>query len=254
MIKLTRPSKPTELTKEVEAALTKEFIDSGKKKNVYAKPYIKDALLKMSNGKCAYCECDVTKESNYMEIEHFHDKYDYPEEVVEWDNLLTSCKHCNGNKSTHDTYKKPIIEPTKDNPKKHLYFKSYAIRGKTVLGKMTDKVVYLNDTNRLVMVRFKIGEAIRNKLDTLLILTEEYSNGQNSTRRKNRIIGTLKDLLIEAQPTAAYSATTATVLLNDEDYETIKAFFIQSKIWTEALQELEQNAQFCALEMRGSLA
>ena len=257
MIKLTRPPKPVELTEEVQEKLTKKFIET--KDRVYAVDYIKDALMIMSHDKCAYCECDLTKESNYMEVEHYHDKHDYPEEVVKWENLLPSCKHCNGNKSTHDTYDEPIIDPSKDNPKEHLYFKSYAIRGKDDLGKITVEVIDLNDKLRLVRVRFDIGEEIRKKLDTLLTLTKGYVNRENNlaqrglTRRKNKIVGTLRDLLQEAQPTSDYSATAATVLLNDEDYQQIKTYFQQANIWSEELIELEQKAQECALEMRGSL-
>ncbi len=252
MIKLTRPPKPVELTEEVQKQLTKKFIET--KERVYAKDYIKDALMIMSHNKCAYCECNLTKESNYMEVEHFHDKDDYPDEVVEWKNLLPSCKHCNVNKGTHDTYDEPIIDPTKDDPKEHLYFKSYAIRGKDDFGKLTVNVVDLNDTARLVMVRFKIGESIRKQLDNLLTLTAEYASGEkNFTRRKNQIVRTLRDLLREAQPTSDYSATASTVLLNDEDYQQIKKDFQKANIWSKELNELEQKAKECALEMRGSL-
>lgn len=44
------------------------------KKSVWNNEHIKSALLLSSHGKCAYCECSLTSESNYMEVEHFEDK------------------------------------------------------------------------------------------------------------------------------------------------------------------------------------
>ena len=72
MIKLQRIEKPAFLTEEKVRALTEEFNTS--KKSVWNNDHIKSALLLSSHGKCAYCECSLTSESNYMEVEHFEDK------------------------------------------------------------------------------------------------------------------------------------------------------------------------------------
>ena len=42
---------------------------------------------------------------------------DYPDEVVDWDNLLPSCKRCNTTKGTHDVVTEPIINPFDIDPK-----------------------------------------------------------------------------------------------------------------------------------------
>ena len=79
----------------------------------------------MSNQKCAYCEGRLDLKSDYMEVEHFRDKKDYPNDVLIWENLLPSCKHCNGNKSSHDVVSEPIINPFVDVPREHIFLKSY---------------------------------------------------------------------------------------------------------------------------------
>ena len=37
-----------------------------------------------------------------MEVEHFEDKKNNPNKVIEWENFLPSCKRCNGSKFTQD--------------------------------------------------------------------------------------------------------------------------------------------------------
>jgi len=95
MIKLELPQKPTELTAKLQAQKTTEFINSGKKKKVWGMEWLKKAVLEMSFGKCCYTEIRLNEESKYMEIEHFYPKSKYPKKVLEWGNLLPSCKKCN---------------------------------------------------------------------------------------------------------------------------------------------------------------
>ena len=96
MIKLDRTPKPVELTTALQVALTDEFKLTGK--SVWNIDFIKKALLGFSNDKCCYCEANINEESKYLEVEHFHHKDTYKEEVLEWENLLPSCKKCNGTK------------------------------------------------------------------------------------------------------------------------------------------------------------
>ncbi|OQY54394.1 MAG: hypothetical protein DRR08_10845 [Candidatus Parabeggiatoa sp. nov. 2] len=101
MIRLQPIGKLNKLTDDVVQELTTCYVTNGT--SVWKKPYIIRALLKMSSDKCCYCECNVTEESNYLEVEHFQPKSLYPDKVVVWDNLLPSCKRCNGTKRDHDT-------------------------------------------------------------------------------------------------------------------------------------------------------
>ena len=250
MIQLQRPPKPIELTRAVEIALTQEFKDT--KKTVWKKPYIQKALMEMSNSKCAFCEMKLGEESKYMEVEHFHDKSTYPDEVVQWDNLLPSCKTCNGTKSTHDTKVSPIVEPSKVDPKLHLGFKLYRLRPLTELGKNTISVLNLNDTEKRVWARVQIGEAIQNRLEDINSFVRDYvSNVNATTRRKNLIIRRLKALLKKGTKTASYSAITATIILNEMDFKAIKNQLqnCTPQLWDEELNELEKKLQIVSLQL-----
>lgn len=242
MIKLTRANKPIELTTSVQKKLTDEFKSSGA--SVWRKDYITKSLLKYSNNKCAYCECDITEESKYLEVEHFHHKEYYPDEVVEWNNLLPSCKKCNGTKGTHDTHKEPIINPCDDNPQDFLTLKNYRIKGKDDFGKLTVAVLDLNNQDRHCKKRFEIGNATHEKLEDFLQLIEEYESGvSTSTRRKNRIINGVKDLLRIAQPNKTYSATTSSIILSSPEFEEIKTKLTKLNFWDEEFSKLEDGCK-----------
>lgn len=248
MIKLNRTSKPVELTPALQQTLTDEFKATGK--SVWNLDFLKKALLGFSHDKCCYCEANINEESKYLEVEHFHHKDTYKDEVVDWDNLLPSCKKCNGTKNDHDTKTEPIINPTVNNPKNHLRYWRYRIKGVDDLGRMTVSVLKLNDQDLLVKKRFEIGNAIQVKLEELNDLTDDYINGiQTSTRRKNRIINGTKDLLKEGLPTAIYSATSATIILTDTEYNSLKIKLNGLGFWDKELTELEDELMKTCLDL-----
>ncbi|WP_286840792.1 MULTISPECIES: hypothetical protein [Sphingobacterium] len=248
MIKLDRTPKPVELTEELQVALTEEFKSTGK--SVWNVNFIKKELLAYSNDKCCYCEANIQEESKYLEVEHFHHKDIYKDEVLEWDNLLPSCKKCNGTKNDHDTKLEPIIDPSKIDPRNHLKYWRYRIKGSDDFGKLTVSVLKLNDQDRLVKKRFEIGNAIQEKLEQLNELTDDYLNGiQTSTRRKNRIVNGTKDLMKEGLPTAIYSATSATVILTDVEFESLKIKLNSLGLWDAELSQLEIDLNKTALKL-----
>lgn len=240
MIKIIKTNKPVELTKKLQDELTEEFKLTGKA--VWNKDFIKSNLLLSSNDKCCYCEANINEESKYLEVEHFHHKDLYKDEVLEWENLLPSCKKCNGTKNNHDTFIEPIIQPAKDNPSDHLILWRYRMKGKDELGKLTVSVLDLNNQDRLVKKRFEIGNALQEKLEFLNELLNEYIDGvQTSTRRKNRIINGTKNLLKEGLPSAIYSATSATIILTDPEYDDLKNKLINLNFWNEDFINLEKE-------------
>jgi len=248
MIKLDRTQKPVELTDEFKATKTDEFKLTGK--SVWNVNFIKNGLLGFSNDKCCYCEANINEESKYLEVEHFHHKDIYKDEVLEWENLLPSCKKCNGTKNAHDTKLEPIIDPSKIDPKNHLKYWRYRIKGSDEFGKLTVSVLKLNDQDRLVKKRFEIGNAIQEKLEQLNELTDDYINGiQTNTRRKNRIVNGIKDLMKEGLPTAIYSATSATIILTDTEFKTIKSKFTILGFWDTELIQLENDLNKIALKL-----
>jgi hypothetical protein len=248
MIRLNRSGKPVELTDEIKDSLTQEFKLTGK--SVWNQDYIKKALLSYSNDKCCYCEANIKEESKYLEVEHFHHKEDYKDEVLEWENLLPSCKKCNGTKSNHDTMSEPIIKPTDVDPRLHLQYWCYRIKGIDDLGKMTVSVLNLNDQDRLVKKRFEIGNAIQEKVEQLNELMDDYLAGiQTGTRRRNRIVNGLKDLMREGLPTAIYSATSASVILNDTAFKTLKFNITNANLWDSEFVDLESKLTDTALNI-----
>ncbi|WP_375276699.1 HNH endonuclease [Alteromonas australica] len=245
MIKLNRNFTPLYLSPENSARLREAFKSSGKA--VWAHTEVKTALLELSSYKCAYCECKLAEESKYMEVEHFHDKASYPSMVIEWDNLLPSCKRCNVSKSTHDVKEEPIINPFINNPKDHIEFHLYRLRGTSDIGIATEEVLDLNNFEKVLQKRFDIGNSIQDSLKDIIEKVQLYEKNQ-SVRRRNKLIGSLKGLLDECVPEASYSAASATVLHNDPNYLTIVRDLKALNIWTKDLQVLHDNSLSCALQ------
>ncbi len=189
MIKLIRPPAPDRLTPETVKELTEEF-KSDSNKTVWNKDYIKKALLEMSHNKCCYCECKIDEESKYLEVEHFHPKSIYKDEVVVWDNLLPSCKRCNGRKGDRDTLKEPVINPAADEPKDHLWLKNYTFKNKTSIGKNTDiffkpdfmhiSKLELKDIGVFDHLVIEFGRKLREDLADIHILTGINGTGKST--------------------------------------------------------------------------
>ncbi|MEM8642694.1 MAG: HNH endonuclease [Cyanobacteria bacterium P01_G01_bin.54] len=245
MIKLVRAACPSYLTDQKVQALTDEYKQTGK--SVWNKDEIKSPLLDSSHGKCAYCECSLTKESNYMEVEHFEDKHHNPDKVVLWENLLPACKKCNGSKSTHDVIKYPVVNPYEDDPRDHLAMRLYRMRGKTPRGKTAIDVVRLNHSERLVKCRFDIGEKIAKNLETAWERYKTFRTKQD-TRSRNRLIGIVEGMLQECQPQAEYSASTAATLLSNPDYQRLVEAMETDGIWSDELEEYHQVASDLMLD------
>ena len=249
MIKLTRPDKPSDLTTEVEKQLIKEYKEIGK--SVWRKDYITTPLLEMSHNKCCYCETILGVQAKPMQVEHYHCKDLYPDEVVKWENLLPSCSQCNSNKSTLDTYETPIINPSVDVPKDFLYLKHYMIKSKDNTigskGRLTIEQLDINNRDRLVTPRIKIACEMNYKL-TDIHEKAFFLNLRDDGKlyNKTKIINTLVDILKMAQPDAEYSAFMATIILTDEDYIETKNILKNKGLWTNELEKLHN----CATEIK----
>lgn len=245
MIKLNRYFTPTYLNPQKVKDLTDEYKSNGK--NVWAHNEIKGALLKLSNNKCAYCECELNEESKYMEVEHFQDKSTYPDKVAVWDNLLPSCKRCNVSKGTHDVVAEPIVNPFEMDPAEHLVFHLYRFQGITDEGKMTEDVLDLNNYEKVLRKRFDIGNALQESLCQVKEKLDIYET-KTSIRLRNKILGHLKNVLAECTPKSSYSAASSTVLHGDENYDSITRKMKDLSIWDDELEALHNESLFCKLK------
>jgi len=150
MIQLKKGNIPTVLKNKGEELTNQymQFITSNQKppnslKSKYAHPSIKEALLKETNGKCAYCESSFTA-TDYGHIEHIEPKSKFPNKIFEWTNLTLSCSKCNINKSDYHSPKNPLINPYLDKPEEDLIFTGPIIITKSTRGLTTIKTLDLN--------------------------------------------------------------------------------------------------------------
>lgn len=214
--------------------LTEKFKDDGS--SVWNHPLIKKPLLTSSHAKCAFCECSISDESKYMEVEHFKYKDLYKELVVAWENLLPSCKRCNIAKGTHDVVQDPIVNPYDVDPRRHLSFRLYQFKGKDDIGKSTIDALDLNNSDRLVIKRFEVGEQVFNSVKVAIERLDNYKKSP-TTIRKNKLLGIVETILNECQPKAIYAATTATVALNDEEFICVITELKALNLWQDYLEE-----------------
>lgn len=246
MIKLQKPHAPDYLNDETVTRLTEIFKTTGK--NVWNHDQIKEALLLSSSSKCAYCECKLNSESNYMEVEHFEDKSSNPDKVVLWDNLLPSCKRCNGAKGTHNVSIEPIVNPFVNDPKSHLGFKLYRLTDKTDIGKNTIDALNLNHSERAVFKRFEIGEQVLRSINDAHDRYHTWLTSGKSTRSKNILVGGVEGILLECQPSSSYSATAATVLHSESRYIQLVDLLKTDGLWNNELEELHNLSLSLVLE------
>ncbi|ODS37052.1 MAG: hypothetical protein A7316_01690 [Candidatus Altiarchaeales archaeon WOR_SM1_86-2] len=176
-------------------------------RNIYLDPEVKDALIRLFNGKCAYCESHIGMKG-YIDIDHFRPKtgamdlkgHSDPDHyywlAYEWDNLYPACPSCNRSKRAYfpviggralpgamgDELKREkalLIDPCLDYPEMYLDFKE-------------DGMVY---------PRLKIYDT-----DTQLLKQQDISNIRRIRRRATttiEILGLNRKPIVEARKEAA---------------------------------------------------
>jgi len=239
MIRITRPPKPKELTDEVKAALTSEFKANGTA--VWRKDWIVDTLLSATYNKCAFSEMRLNEEGKYMQVEHFHPKSKYPDEVVEWDNLLPICNVCNSKKWNWDTKQKPLVNPMDDDPKDYFFIRNGRINARSVSDKKaTDTIEQynLNNSEQLRPVRCDIEKKIRDDLADYL---NHYDLDKAFWASK------LLKLMVSSGRKSEYSATKATAILLDQSYVLLKQKLSNEGLWSLEYEKAEKELEFCAL-------
>ena len=122
----------------------------------YKHAQIRDALLALFHGKCAYCETK-TQAATWGHIEHYRPKQGpnaSPDKAFDWDNLLWACPRCNsefkGDQFPDAPDGGPIVNPCQDEPGDHLEFdwdpvtRIASVWGESERGQTTESVLQLN--------------------------------------------------------------------------------------------------------------
>lgn len=162
MIKVKRSAKPS-ILREKATEWTQKLLDAvdepkekKKAEGKYRHKQIKEALVKMFHGKCAYCESMITH-IDYGHIEHFRPKSlpAYRAFTFEWTNLLLACGVCNGSEQKGMKFPSeleggPFVNPCDEEPDDHFDFlfdrtsRLATVVGKTRRGKITVRLIALN--------------------------------------------------------------------------------------------------------------
>ncbi|ANJ12773.1 hypothetical protein IMAU80174_02960 [Lactiplantibacillus plantarum] len=243
MIHINRLPRPSKLTDEMVKRLTQQYKDDGT--SVWNKPYIKDTLLEMTHHKCCYCEAPLNERGGFMEVEHVHPKHEYPDEVLDWENLLPICKNCNINKSSYDTKKHGFVDPSLVDPKDYFQTKNYRYIPKNDEARATRNLLRLNSADTLVSKRITIGNAILDKVENLL---EDVIEHQGKPDKLLIDANTLREVLKLVQPDKNYSAIISSILLNDQSFNRIKVIIKNASYWDTSLEDLEKSARQIAFD------
>ena len=248
MIQLTLPPEPPELTAK-KKKLTEAYAAScraGKPKAVWNTAYIRDALLEMTHGKCAYSEVRLQGRGAYWDVEHFKCKDLYPESVVEGENLLPACEFCNRSaKRDHDVVALPIVNPIKDRPGEHLYVRRGRFFPKDDKGEKTIEVLNLNDEVNLLRSRFEVCQYCEERLRDCkywmrkCVAPEDY----------REVARLFTAVLRRGLPDWEYSATVATFLMCERRdlVAEIEQQLGEWKLWDEHLEAAKQTLLSIAL-------
>lgn len=239
MIQLTLPPEPPELTAK-KKKLTEAYAAScraGKPKAVWNTAYIRDALLAMTHGKCAYSEVLLQGRGAYWDVEHFKCKDLYPESVVEWGNLLPACEYCNRSaKRGHDVVAVPIVHPIKDRPGDHLYVRCGRFFSKDEKGRSTIEVLNLNDEVNLLRSRFKVCQYCEERL-----LDCKYWMRKSVAPEDYRQVARLFTAVLRGGlPDQEYSTTVATFLMC-EQRDLVQEIEQQLRAWELWDEEMEST-------------
>jgi hypothetical protein len=246
MIRLTLTERPAQLTDEVIEQLTNKYLEDGS--DVWNRKFIRNSVLSFSFSKCCYTECKLNSESKYMEVDHFYPKVHFPNDVVRWGNLLPSCKKSNTTKGELNTQIEPIINPTIDNPKDHLYIKSFRFYHKTAIGRRTIEYTALNDRKHFVNKRYEIGVKVLEVLEEIKLNIEPLLEDiPLHNIQIKRLINKYKNLLSEAGREEEYSATISTTILSDNINSELLDLLKLNDLWDAELENLFEELNFCSL-------
>ncbi|RYJ16449.1 hypothetical protein C5Y41_03965 [Rahnella variigena] len=234
MIKLERGGKPDYLTDAKIQHLKNRYATT--KTSVWSRKSITKPLMNTCFGKCAYCEKLVNGNGSYMEVDHYRYKDLHEDLIVEWSNLIPSCKQCNTKKGKHDVDINPIVNPYDDNPNEHFIYHCLRIIGITPKGEMSVELFGYNlrdvDARKSRLI---IHEKIDEKLSDGLDLYRDYQlSGDPKKLLKSR--NSLSGILSACQINSEYSAITSTLLLLNPQFIDLMNKIKNEGVWDDVMK------------------
>lgn len=238
MIQINKSPIPPKILLENKDLWTRELMDNILQFNSFAKipkeikdrmwqnyrhPDIKEALFQASHNKCAFCESKPAESGN-IEIEHFKPKSLYPQLAFAWENLLPVCRKCNESKSSWDTEKEPIINPTEENPEERLtynYLEIKPIDPEDIIARRTIEVCNLNSW-RLCSARSELLLSLTSYKQRVEETLKDIETAENERKRINKINKLRDSLDIFSgllQNNAKYAGYTRCFLSRCESYQ-----------------------------------
>src|ERR1700722_11367263 len=135
MIRLNKGTRPSILERRAEQWTREllEKINRGEEptkveKTRYNHHEVKEALLRETNGKCAYCESKL-RHVAFGDIEHIVPKSVLPDRWFVWENLTLACDVCNTNKSNYSGDHDEFVDPYANEPEDLFWFMDATLWG-----------------------------------------------------------------------------------------------------------------------------
>ena len=127
-----------------------------------AREILRDPLGRMSHRKCTYCEYYFGRGSR-LEIEHYISRFEDPNRVFEWTNLLPACQLCNGAKLAK-VHGGLLVKPDEEDPES--FFSLESATGKLIPNPLLDDdqqerasaTIKLCDLNRGDLMEIRLEE------------------------------------------------------------------------------------------------
>ena len=250
MIKLSKPACISYLSGEKIADLLHQYKTKGN--SVWLRKGITKELRKTSFNKCAYCEKKVNGNGSFMEVDHFLCKIKYDSLVIEWSNLVPSCKQCNTKKGQVDVNVYPIINPYRDEPSEHLVYSSLRIKGSTDKGKNTVELFGFNLRDMDARVnRLLILEKIDQLLEDAIEAFNDYENsGKMNQRKIIKSRNIVRGLLSLCQSESEYCAINATLLLLNPNFYLIRTHLTSESFWDTEMEGLFVKAKYLSFPVK----
>ena len=175
--------------------------------NSFTRSSLKQKTLEQLNlmfkGCCAYCE-GYYRDTSFSHIDHFKPKSIYPNLMFDYNNMNLSCTICNQSKSDIDDDR--LINPTIDEPSKHLQYRTYMLYPLDERGRFTIETFKLNSNER-TCAKEELYIKIYDGLQIIIKSIERIKNGKEDITQFfiEKVKDTVKKCRIQFENGSEYS-------------------------------------------------